>query len=418
MCFMTILSTLDFASAPREMRGHFLAIVVKLLYAKVIAATPERLVDERAASLDLLAAVVRRDVEVEDRFPAPACADPARGEARDGRRALHHVAHHPVEGLRGAKVEAVVAPMLHLPGLEQALVDRAVVHGDHRDLTLPQLPGPSSWGRAQVGRGHAGREAARALALRNELHDRLGELQGGTRGRARGHAQPHDAHRPGGAVRHGGDADVRRGRADEEHVKALVRLLVEGDAGARQALFEMRPQRARERRKRFAVVRIRHLEGELGEALPQGGCDADNGSCPVARGKALQQLADAHQLAWKHEAAKLDALPELRAQRLLVRLEVRETALGTRLHESRDARVERDRGELLRALALEAGAAVANDVRRIHRGRAWRKREKKFSVVAAAIVSKAIPRRRAISSATWRTNAGWFVLPRCGTGAR
>jgi len=43
---------------------------------------------------------------------------------------------------------------------------------------------------------------------------------------------------------------------------------------------------------------------------------------------------------------------------------------------------------------------------------------KKLAVVAEATASTETPFRRAISSATKRTYAGWLVLPRYGTGAR
>ena len=41
-----------------------------------------------------------------------------------------------------------------------------------------------------------------------------------------------------------------------------------------------------------------------------------------------------------------------------------------------------------------------------------------FAAVAAISSSTGRPRTAAIRSATWRTKAGSFRLPRCGTGAR
>src|SRR5207253_8588527 len=123
-------------------------------------------------------------------------------------------------------------------------------------------------------------------------------------------------------------------------------------------------------------------------------------------------------LAREHEARKFDMPREVRAHLVLVGREHGKSALRPRLHEALDAHLARERGDLLRAFTLEAGAGIEQQARRLHAGRACRKRRKKLSVVARATSSNAMPRSAAISSATCFTKAGWFGLPRWGTGAR
>ena len=105
----------------------------------------------------------------------------------------------------------------------------------------------------------------------------------------------------------------------------------------------------------------------------------------------------------------------------------REGAVGPRLHEPVDpgfrARAPSAPGRTPSRIppgSRRAGPRRSRAARRAlrppaaHRGTG----AKKFAVVASATASSATPFRRAISSATWRTNAGSLVLPRCGTGAR
>src|SRR6185503_8494579 len=139
---------------------------------------------------------------------------------------------------------------------------------------------------------------------------------------------------------------------------------------------------------------------------------------PVRLRKRREEIRNAHELARKDEPAELDVLRELRPHFLLVRVEDREPALGARLHEAVDAHLRGRGGDLLRALLLEARPALQEEPRGDHAGRASRKSRKKLAVVARATSSSVVPRSRASSSATCSTHAGWFGLPRCGTGAR
>src|ERR1051326_1076655 len=179
----------------------------------------------------------------------------------------------------------------------------------------------------------------------------------------------------------------------------------------------MRRERPRERGEGLAVVGVGHLDPEPGKAPADraGGGDDRGHAVRFAQREGLDR---AHHLAREHEASELQVLAQLHAHVVLMCLEDGERALGPRLHESLDAHLGRRRGDLLRAFALEAGAAIEQQARRLHAGRACRKRRKKLSVVARATSSNAMPRSAAISSATCFTNAGWLGLPRCGTGAR
>src|SRR6476659_3008656 len=93
----------------REVGRDLLAIVVELLHAQEIAASAERLVDDAAAALELLPALLHGQLEVEGRLAAPALGDPFRHQPRDARGAVDHVADHEVHRLGGAIVMPVVA---------------------------------------------------------------------------------------------------------------------------------------------------------------------------------------------------------------------------------------------------------------------------------------------------------------------
>src|SRR5260221_13576889 len=123
-------SVYRFAFAPCEVGRDFLAVMVEVLHAQVVAAPAQRLVHEGAAALDFLPAFLHGQLQVEDRLAAPTLGDPFRGEPRDLRWALHHVAHHPVDRLGGPEVETVFASMLHPAGAEASLVHRAIVYAD------------------------------------------------------------------------------------------------------------------------------------------------------------------------------------------------------------------------------------------------------------------------------------------------
>src|ERR1700674_5573217 len=211
---------------------------------------------------------------------------------------------------------------------------------------------------------------------------------------------------------------MARPPADEEKVQPLPgALVVEGDSGFLQRLFEVRRQGPGQGGERLSLVGVGHFDPQRGKFAPEEASGGDDRRHAVGF-RQREKLGGANHLPREDEAIEFESLADLRAHVLLVSVEDGEGAVGARFHETLDAHLGRRRGDFLRALFLEAGAAVQKQPGRAHASRAWRNSRKKFSVVAPATSSKAMPRSFAISSATCFTNAGWLGLPRCGTGAR
>jgi hypothetical protein len=96
---------------PRDVSGHFLAIVVELPQCKRVldARFHQRFADDRLATAHLVVALFHRQLQVEDRVARVTVADPARDHRRDPRRLLDDVAHHPVDRSLRQELESVGA---------------------------------------------------------------------------------------------------------------------------------------------------------------------------------------------------------------------------------------------------------------------------------------------------------------------
>ena len=163
-----------------EVPGDFLAVVIEVPETQLVAHAVQLLRDAPAAQLDFLEALLHRQLEVEDALAAPAVTDPLCNEVGHQRGFLDHVADHPIHRLGGLEVEAVHAPVLDLPGVEQRLVDVAVVHGDHGQVVARQYPAPAAGRSPEVHRRHPGCHPLGHVVVADEDHEGLGELAGGS----------------------------------------------------------------------------------------------------------------------------------------------------------------------------------------------------------------------------------------------
>src|SRR6185312_11460021 len=229
--------------ARRRENRDFFAVVIQLLRAHVARGRAHA----RKAGFRLVEPLFHRQLEIEDRAVAPALLQPMRDQFGDAARLLDHVADQPVHRLGRTVAETILAPVCDESGIQQRAIHRAVVDGGNADRAAHELIRPAAGRGAEIHRGHAGLEPARAFVIVEQGQKCLFELERGAARRRVRKFQARNALRPRRAGIRIGCAQVYFVALWKKHVQAAwcarieqLRFLQGADEGIAEALAQRR----------------------------------------------------------------------------------------------------------------------------------------------------------------------------------